>query len=103
MPSESPALIDSHAHIQGAEFAADLEDVVSRARAAGVSKIVVVGGAGELSSNEAALRVADSFPGLFATVGMHPHDAKDVSEADLGRLKNLAAAPKVVAIGETGL
>jgi TatD DNase family protein len=103
MPLDSPALIDSHAHIQGAEFAADLKDVVARAQAAGVAKIVVVGGAGELSSNEAALRVAGSFGGLFATVGMHPHDAKDVSEADLARLKKLAADPKAVAIGETGL
>jgi TatD DNase family protein len=103
MPLDSPALIDSHAHIQGAEFAADLKDVVARAQAAGVAKIVVVGGAGELSSNEAALRVAGSFGGLFATVGMHPHDAKDVSEADLARLKKLAADPKTVAIGETGL
>jgi TatD DNase family protein len=103
MPSDLPALIDSHAHIQGAEFTADLEDVVSRARGAGVSKIIVVGGAGELSSNDAALRVAGSFPGLFATVGMHPHDAKDVGEADLDRLKKLATDPKVVAIGETGL
>jgi TatD DNase family protein len=98
-----PRLIDSHAHIQGAEFSADVEDVLRRARAAGVDKIVVVGGAGELSSNDAALTIAKSDPGLFATVGMHPHDAKDVSEEDLQRLRQLAAEPKVVAIGETGL
>ena len=103
MPLDSPALIDSHAHIQGAEFAADREDVIARARAAGVAKIVVVGGAGELSSNEAAVALAGPDPGLFATVGMHPHDAKDVSEADLKRLQDLVADPKVVAIGETGL
>ncbi len=96
-------LIDSHAHIQGSEFSADLDDVVRRARAAGVEKIVVVGGAGELSSNEAALAIAKADPGLFATVGMHPHDAKDVSEENLQRLQQLAAEPKVVAIGETGL
>lgn len=103
MSYDSAALIDSHAHIQGEEFAVDLADVIARAHAAGVEKIVVVGGAGELSSNEAALRVAESFDGLFATVGMHPHDAKDVSEADLERLKKLAENSKVVAIGETGL
>ena len=102
-PNADLGLIDSHAHIQGPEFAADLESVVSRARSAGVEKIVVVGGAGNLSSNEAAIAVAHSFPGLFATVGMHPHDAKDVSEQDLKRLKELAADPKVVAVGETGL
>jgi TatD DNase family protein len=103
MPPDSPALIDSHAHIQGAEFAADREEVLARARAAGVAKIVVVGGAGELASNEAAVALATSDAGLSATVGMHPHDAKDVSEADLKRLRDLAGDPKVVAIGETGL
>jgi len=101
--ASSLGLIDSHAHIQGAEFAADLQAVIDRAHAAGVEKIVVVGGAGELSSNESAIALAHSFPGLFATVGMHPHDAKDVSEVDLQRLKELAADPKVVAVGETGL
>jgi TatD DNase family protein len=101
--ASSLGLIDSHAHIQGSEFAADLQAVIDRAHVAGVEKIVVVGGAGELSSNEAAVAVAHTFPGLFATVGMHPHDAKDVSEEDLKRLKELTADTKVVAIGETGL
>ena len=101
--ASSPGFIDSHAHIQGAEFASDLHEVIDRAQTAGVEKIVVVGGAGELSSNEAAVAVAHSFPGLFATVGMHPHDAKEVSEEDLKRLKELTADPKVVAVGETGL
>jgi TatD DNase family protein len=100
---DSLGLIDSHAHIQGTEFAGDLQDVIGRAHAAGVERIVVVGGAGELSSNEAAVAIARSSPSLFATVGMHPHDAKDVSEEDLKRLKELAADPKVVAFGETGL
>jgi len=104
MSSANPlGLIDSHAHIQGPEFADDLEGVIDRARVAGVEKIVVVGGAGELSSNESAVAVARSFPGLFATVGMHPHDAKGVGEEDLKRLKDLTADPKVVAVGETGL
>ena len=96
-------LVDSHAHIQGPEFSADLEAVIGRARAAGVEKIIVVGGAGDLSSNEAAVAITNSFPGLFATVGMHPHDAKEVSEQDFKRLQELAADPKVIGIGETGL
>ncbi|HEY2989765.1 MAG TPA: TatD family hydrolase, partial [Candidatus Binatia bacterium] len=96
-------LIDSHAHIQGSEFTADLEQVIARAHAAGVEKIVVVGGAGELSSNDSAVALAHSFPELFATVGMHPHDAKDVSERDLERLKDLTADPRVIAVGESGL
>jgi TatD DNase family protein len=78
-------LIDSHAHIQGEEFAGDVEGVVNRAREAGIEKIIVVGGAGDLSSNDAALKLAGAYPGLHATVGMHPHDAKEVSEEDLDR------------------
>ena len=104
MASEiTPALIDSHAHIQGAEFNQDIGAVIERARDAGVEKIVVVGGAGDLSSNDAALALAESFSGLFATVGMHPHDAKVVSDEDLKRLKELTKNPKIVAVGETGL
>jgi TatD DNase family protein len=80
-----------------------VDAVVRRARAAGVEKIIVVGGAGELSSNEAALALAASHPGLYATVGMHPHDAKDVSDGDLRKLQALTERPKVVAVGETGL
>src|SRR5512145_746604 len=101
--SGQPTLVDSHAHIQGPEFAADFDSVLQRARAAGVEKIVVVGGAGQLSSNYAAVDLAQRVPGLFATVGMHPHDAKDVGEEDLRRLRELAGNAVVVAIGETGL
>jgi TatD DNase family protein len=96
-------LIDSHAHIQGSEYASDVEAVVKRAQLAGVEKIIVVGGAGELSSNQAAVMLAESYPGLYATVGMHPHDAKDVGEEEIEKLKQLTAKPKVVAVGETGL
>ena len=98
-----PALIDSHAHIQTAEFAVDVAKVIQRAQEAGVEKIVVVGGAGDLSSNDAALALANSYSGLFATVGMHPHDAKEVSDKELERLHQLAGGSKVVAVGETGL
>lgn len=96
-------LIDSHAHIQATEFATDVAQVIQKAQEAGVEKIIVVGGAGDLSSNDAALELAQSFPGLFATVGMHPHDAKEVSEKELKRLMELIRSPKVVAAGETGL
>lgn len=96
-------LIDSHAHIQGPEFAGEVEVVVGRAREAGVEKIIVVGGAGELSSNATGIALAESHAELYATVGMHPHDAKDVSKEDVSGLKELASHPKVVAVGETGL
>jgi TatD DNase family protein len=96
-------LIDSHAHIQGKEYADERHAVIARAREAGVEKIIAVGGAGEMSSNTEAVALADSFPNIYATVGMHPHDAKDVGEGELRELRNLTSHPKVVAVGETGL
>ena len=96
-------LIDSHAHIQGKEYVGEAEAVIARAREAGVETIVAVGGAGDMSSNSEAVRLANAFPNVYATVGMHPHDAKDVGADELEVLKKLAADAKVVAIGETGL
>jgi TatD DNase family protein len=97
------ALIDSHAHIQGAEYAGELTALLKRAREAGVGGIIVVGGAGDLSSNNAAIALAESYLNLYATVGMHPHDARDVGEAEIEKLEKLTAHSKVVAVGETGL
>ena len=96
-------LIDSHAHIQGKEYAGEAAAVIERARAAGVEQIIAVGGAGDMLSNTEAVALADSFENIYATVGMHPHDAKDVGPDDLERLKDLTRHPKVVAVGETGL
>ncbi|MGH7928919.1 MAG: TatD family hydrolase [Candidatus Binatia bacterium] len=96
-------LIDSHAHIQGKEYAGEVAAVVVRAREAGVDTIIAVGGAGDMSSNTEAVALAGSFPNVYATVGMHPHDAKDVGDEEMNTLKQLAASPKVVAVGETGL
>ena len=96
-------LIDSHAHIQGKEYAGEVEAVIARAREAGVGKIIAVGGAGDISSNTEAIALARTFPDIYATVGMHPHDAKDVGEDELQKLKELTSHPKVIAVGETGL
>ncbi len=96
-------LIDSHAHIQGKEYAGEAEAVISRAHAAGIEKIIAVGGAGDMSSNTEAIALAESFANVYATVGMHPHDAKDVGADEMEKLKALCAHPKVIAVGETGL
>ena len=96
-------LIDSHAHIQGKEYAGETEAVIARAHAAGVETIIAVGGAGDMSSNTEAIALAQAFANVYATVGMHPHDAKDVGADELKSLKELASSPKVVAVGETGL
>src|SRR5262245_40416617 len=99
----SLGLMDSHAHIQGQEYTGEVDAVIGRAREAGVQQIIVVGGAGDMSSNTAAVALAESCANLYATVGMHPHDAKDVGEEELQKLKKLVAYPKVIAVGETGL
>src|SRR5262245_9252438 len=96
-------LIDSHAHIQGKEYAGEVDAVIARACEAGVETIIAVGGAGDISSNSDAVTLAGRFENIYATVGMHPHDAKDVGADELKVLGELAKQPKVVAIGETGL
>ena len=96
-------LIDSHAHIQGKEYVGETEAVIARARDAGVETIIAVGGAGDMSSNSEAVALAARFENVYATVGMHPHDAKDVGADELKSLRELASHAKVVAVGETGL
>lgn len=97
------SLVDTHSHIQSEEFNEDIDQVVERAKSAGVEKMIVVGGAGALSTNESGVQLAKRYPGLFATVGIHPHDAREVTREDLDRLRGLTKDPKVVAVGETGL
>jgi len=95
-------LVDSHAHLDDARFASDLGAVLDRAREAGVQRIVTVGTG--LASCEAAIALAQRNPGfVWASVGIHPHDAAGADEAALARLSELARSPGVVAIGETGL
>jgi len=96
-------LIDSHAHIQGKEYANEVDAIIGRAREAGVEKIIAVGGAGDMSSNTEAIALAASYPNVYATVGMHPHDAKDVGDEEFRKLKELTVQSKVIAVGETGL
>jgi len=97
-------LVDSHAHLDGEDFAADLETVIARARAAGLTGIVCVGlwrGPGDFGN---ALALAGRDPAFFAaTVGIHPHDAARVPEADWAVADALARDPRVVGVGETGL
>lgn len=94
-------LIDTHAHLDHEWFDEDRDDVVRRALAAGVGAIITIGA--DLPSSEAAVRLAERYPSVYAAVGIHPHDAKTADEAAYARLKELAAHPKVVAIGEIGL
>jgi TatD DNase family protein len=95
-------MIDTHAHVHDHQYDEDREAVIARARAAGVGTIVTIGC--DLTDSERAIRTAEAH-GLLATVGIHPHEAKD-APADIGAafdaLRAGAKAP-IVAVGETGL
>lgn len=94
-------LIDAHAHLHDALFDADRSAVLQQAWSAGVSAIITVGT--DLAESHKAVALAQQQPCVYATVGVHPHDAKTVTPATLMELATLAHRPKVVAIGETGL
>jgi len=96
-------LIDSHAHVDGPEFDADRPEVLARARAAGVRRIVVIGAVGEPESAERAVALAERDPDIWATVATHPHDVARMTPAWWAVHERLAGHPRVVAIGETGL
>jgi len=96
-----PIFFDTHAHLNYPDYAPDLADVVARAQAAGITKIISIGTS--LDSSERAIRLAERFPNVFAAVGWHPTEALN-SPSDLRpALREFAKHPKVVAIGETGL
>jgi len=96
--------IDSHAHIEGREFDADREAVIRRALDAGVEIIVCVGD-GEIAadSHAAAFRLADQYPFIYTTVGVHPHEARLLDGEMYAKLADLSQHPKVIAWGEIGL
>ncbi len=95
------ALIDAHAHLDFRQFDSDREAAIDRAREAEVVTIVNVGT--DLASSRASIALADQYDTIYATVGFHPHDASKVGPSELDELRDLAARPKVVAIGEIGL
>jgi TatD DNase family protein len=96
------SLIDIGINLAHDSFNADREAVLARARAAGVVQMMVTGSSGE--STRQAIEMARSHPGvLFATTGVHPHYAKELTEELLAELRQLAPLPQVVAVGECGL
>jgi TatD DNase family protein len=96
-------LVDSHCHLDDEKFAADFDAVVARARAAGVERMLAIGTGDGPPDLEVAIRLADKHDCFYATVGVHPHDAAKATTATFGQLRELAAHPKVLAIGEVGL
>jgi TatD DNase family protein len=94
-------LIDSHGHVQADRFGGDAELVIGGARLAGVERMLVPGW--DVASSIAALEIVGRYPWLDAAVGVHPHDAALVDEDGWATIVELAADPRVRAIGETGL
>jgi TatD DNase family protein len=94
-------LIDSHVNLHAPQFDADREAVIERARATGVALMVTIDD--KVSSFEAVHAIAMQYPDIWCTVGTHPHEAKENPELTADTLCDLAARPKVVGIGETGL
>jgi TatD DNase family protein len=94
-------LFDTHAHLNATQFNEDVEQVIERARAEGVSHIVVVGF--DRPTIERAMELAEQYSFIYAAVGWHPVDAIHMTDDDLMMIEQLAAHPKVVALGEMGL
>ena len=96
-----PYLVDTHVHLDSKEYESDLDQVIQRARTAGVQALISIGAGSGVASAEAAIRLAEERDYVWATVGIHPHDAS--GGHSLARIAELAAHRRVVAIGESGL
>jgi TatD DNase family protein len=96
-------LIDSHAHIDFPQFAEDRDAMLERARAAGVTTLLAIGSGPGPQKLDAAIPFAEQHDWIYATVGTHPHEAKELTPAHLGQLAKLARHPCVIAYGEIGL
>ncbi len=94
-------LIDSHAHLTFDELQSDLDNVLQRSIAAGVSCWITVGTSAE--QNKKIIPVIDKYENIFGTIGIHPHCASEISKSDIELAKELAKYKKIVAIGEIGL
>jgi TatD DNase family protein len=96
-----PIFYDTHAHLDYPDYAADLPQVIERAQAAGITKIIAIGT--DLESSSRAVKLGEQYPGVFAAIGWHPTNAPEAPDDLRPALRELAKHPKVVAIGETGL
>jgi TatD DNase family protein len=100
---QRPVFVDSHAHLDGEQFQADREQVIARAREAGVETIVAIGNGDGPGNLDCGIKLAEKYEFIYATVGIHPHEAKLVTDAVFSELEQLAKKPKVIGWGEIGL
>ena len=92
---------DSHAHLDYPDFAPDFNEVLERAKAAGITRMISIGT--DLESSRRAIQLAEKFPTIYAVAGWHPSDVLRAPDDIRDALRELARHPKVVALGETGL
>jgi TatD DNase family protein len=95
--------VDSQAHLDGKQFDPDREQVIARAREAGVVTMVAIGNGDGPPTLDAGVQLAEKYPFIYATVGIHPHEARLADEAAYQTMEQLARHPKVIAWGEIGL
>ncbi|HEY2330095.1 MAG TPA: TatD family hydrolase [Verrucomicrobiae bacterium] len=96
-----PVFYDTHAHLDYPDYEKDFPEVIARANAAGITKIISIGTS--LDSSRRAIVLAEKYPAIYAAVGWHPNEALEAPDDLRPALRELARHPKVVAIGETGL
>ncbi|HXZ39402.1 MAG TPA: TatD family hydrolase [Terriglobales bacterium] len=95
--------VDSHAHLDGKQFQADREQVIARAREAGIETIVAIGNGDGPGTLDCGIQLAAKHDFMYATVGIHPHEAKLATDEAFAELEELARRPEVIAWGEIGL
>jgi TatD DNase family protein len=95
--------IDSHAHLEGKQFANDREQVIARAGESGVTNIVAIGNGDGPANFDCGIQLAEKYEFMYATIGIHPHEARLADEAAFDRMAELARHPKIIAWGEIGL
>jgi len=96
-------LIDSHAHLEGPRFDGDRAEMLERARAAGVVNILAIGSGTGPGTLDCAIRIAEQHDWIYASIGIHPHEAKLASESDYAELESLTRNRRVIGFGEIGL
>ena len=101
IPEKAPMLVDSHCHLDFPDFAPERDEVISRARAAGVETMLTI--STRLDQFDGVREIAETHDGVWCSVGAHPHEAADHAELTAEQLIALAGHPKVIGIGETGL
>src|SRR6266436_6403881 len=95
--------VDSLVHLEGEQFDADREQVLARALETGIQTIVAIGSGTGPGSLDCGIKLAEQHDFIYATIGIHPHEAKLAADADFEEMAQLAKRPKVIAWGEIGL